>query len=361
MKTPNFIVRIPEPCHEDWNKMEPDAKGKFCNSCSKSVFDFSNKTDIEIKDILLEYKDQKVCGHFKKSQVNRPLNISINLKDLPKNISMTKAFAIALFLVFGTFLFSCTDEHGQKVNQIEIVGSKPEERIMMGDVSFVPPADYTNTIETISGDTMIEPLEATYIMNEEHVDGGISFIEIPDEMIVPVKEDTVSKEESPTEHFVLGQMVSPYIDKTGSDQTSAMDTVNLEEITIVDYLEPLVDPETMSGRTSATTGLVSICSFPADSSTIQTNVTQKNNEFIVFPNPSNGEFTIKYLVSKRTNVLLEVYDLKGILIRTIVDVADQYEGKYQIPVNLSELPNGIYLISLIKGDKKSVERLVIER
>ncbi|MBC7695177.1 MAG: hypothetical protein H7141_06995 [Burkholderiales bacterium] len=91
MKTPNLIVRIPEPCHEDWNKMQPDAKGKFCNSCSKAVFDFSTKTDQEIKQILIEYKDQKVCGHFKKSQVNRPLNIKVNFNNLPKNISFSKA------------------------------------------------------------------------------------------------------------------------------------------------------------------------------------------------------------------------------------------------------------------------------
>ena len=100
MKTPNLIVRVPEPCHEDWNSMQPDEKGKFCSSCSKSVFDFSNKTDQEIKHILLEYKDQKVCGHFKKSQVDRPLNFKINLNDLPKNISYSKAFVIAVFLVF---------------------------------------------------------------------------------------------------------------------------------------------------------------------------------------------------------------------------------------------------------------------
>ena len=45
MKDQNIIIRIPEPCHEDWNKMTPDTNGKFCGSCQKSVFDFSNKTD----------------------------------------------------------------------------------------------------------------------------------------------------------------------------------------------------------------------------------------------------------------------------------------------------------------------------
>ena len=320
MKTPNFIVSIQEPCHEDWNKMQPDEKGKFCNSCSKSVFDFSTKTDSEIKDILLEYKDQKVCGHFKKSQVNRPLNISINLKDLPKNISLTKAFAIALFLVFGTFLFSCTDNNGNKVGEIEVV-SLPQYTIGMMSVD-VPPPPPDSIIETstmMTGDTVI-------MMNEEHVDGGISFIETPNE------------------------------------NESIMDSVNLEEITIVDYLEPLIDPEIMSGRVMSTTGLISIYSVQADSITDDTNKALSiNRELNIFPNPSSGEFTVKYLVKKKTNVLLEIYDLKGILIRTLVDISNQYEGNYQIPVNLNELPNGIYLVSLIKDDKKFVERVVIER
>ncbi|HOZ86329.1 MAG TPA: hypothetical protein PL029_01165, partial [Bacteroidia bacterium] len=120
MKTQGYIVRIPEPCHEDWNSMQPHAKGKFCSSCSKVVFDFSNKTDTEIRDLLMSYKDQKVCGHFKKTQVNRPLNISVNFNDLPKNVSSTKSFAIAVFLVFGTLLFSCTNHEGNKIAEVQI-------------------------------------------------------------------------------------------------------------------------------------------------------------------------------------------------------------------------------------------------
>ena len=322
MKTSNFIVRVPEPCHEDWNSMQPDAKGKFCNSCSKSVFDFSNKTDAEIKDILLEYKDQKVCGHFKKSQVNRPLNISINFKDLPKNISMTKAFAIALFLVFGTFLFSCTDEHGQKVGKIEVVETKPQsQRYMLGMMSIdIPPPtidSITQLTETISGD-----IESVYI--EGNVAGGISFEEVNPEEIVVM--DTVVKEEPAPENFVVGMMVMSYpvIDKTDTISKDSSDINNTRRIETTEAIN-------------------------------------KTTNFVIYPNPSNGEFTITYDVIKRMNVVVNIIDLKGLLIKNVVDITNQYEGKYKIPVNLSDLPNGIYLVNLIMGNKKFVERLVIER
>ena len=322
MKTSNFIVRVPEPCHEDWNSMQPDAKGKFCNSCSKSVFDFSNKTDAEIKDILLEYKDQKVCGHFKKSQVNRPLNISINFKDLPKNISMTKAFAIALFLVFGTFLIICTDEHGQKVGKIEVVETEAQsQRYMLGMMSIdIPPPtidSITQLTETISGD-----IESVYI--EGNVAGGISFEEVNPEEIVVM--DTVVKEEPAPENFVVGMMVMSYpvIDTTDTISKDSSDINNTRRIETTEAIN-------------------------------------KTTNFVIYPNPSNGEFTITYDVIKRMNVVVNIIDLKGLLIKNVVDITNQYEGKYKIPVNVSDLPNGIYLVNLIMENKKLVERLVIER
>jgi len=319
MKPSNFIVRIPEPCHEDWNAMQPDAKGKFCNSCSKSVFDFSNKTDAEIRDILVEYKDQKVCGHFKKTQIDRPLNLQINLNDLPKNVSITKAFAIALFIVFGTFLFSCTNNQGQKIGEIEITNPKPkeEELLIMGGMSFTPPQ------EILSGDTILAIDSTTTINREEYaVAGGISFEEVAYMEEVPVVE-----EQPIIESMMVGQM-------------------------LVEYEEPK--------DTTAITPVDSIASKETEIS-FNNDVISNSTVLSIYPNPGNGEFTIKYDVLKRADVLIYIFDMKGVLVKTVVDVPQQYEGKYQIPVNLNELPNGIYIVSLINNGEKTTERLVIER
>ena len=126
MQPLNYIISIPEPCHKDWNSMTPDANGKFCNSCSKSVIDFTNKTDTEIHAMMMDRKDEKVCGHFKKTQVNRPLSLTIPFHTLPRNLSPARAFAVALFIVFGTLLFSCTNEHNQKINEINKQINQPD-------------------------------------------------------------------------------------------------------------------------------------------------------------------------------------------------------------------------------------------
>ena len=71
MKHPEIIVKIPDPCHEDWNKMSPTEKGKFCNVCTKEVVDFSAKSDEEIIKYLTN--NGNLCGRFHQSQLDRKL------------------------------------------------------------------------------------------------------------------------------------------------------------------------------------------------------------------------------------------------------------------------------------------------
>ena len=66
-------ISIPQPCHEDWNKMTPTEKGRFCASCTKEVFDFSSSTDEEL--VKLAYSGGNLCGRFRADQLEREIKL----------------------------------------------------------------------------------------------------------------------------------------------------------------------------------------------------------------------------------------------------------------------------------------------
>ncbi len=119
MKT--FAISIPKPCHEDWNKMTPDAKGAFCGSCQKTVYDFSDKTDEEIISVFEKEEKGKVCGRFAPAQLSRPV-VTFG------NVSSTNRLAVflyALLLAFGATLFSGADAFAQEVKgemKVKVMG-----------------------------------------------------------------------------------------------------------------------------------------------------------------------------------------------------------------------------------------------
>ena len=69
-----LTIKIPKPCHEDWNKMTPEEKGRHCSVCQKKVFDFTSKTDEAI--IKTIEQEGNVCGRYLNSQLNRTLILS---------------------------------------------------------------------------------------------------------------------------------------------------------------------------------------------------------------------------------------------------------------------------------------------
>ena len=72
MKKPNYIIKINNPCQENWNEMTQNDKGKHCAVCAKTVVDFSKLSDNQVIK-LIENSKGKVCGHFNKTQLNRTL------------------------------------------------------------------------------------------------------------------------------------------------------------------------------------------------------------------------------------------------------------------------------------------------
>ena len=119
---PKFKITIPKPCHENWNTMAPEEKGRFCGSCSKTVVDFTKKSTTAIQDYLVENKNQAICGHFYKKQLNS-VTIEIPHITFQQQLSSQKLFILALFFVMGTSLFSCqySDGKKQKIENIILV------------------------------------------------------------------------------------------------------------------------------------------------------------------------------------------------------------------------------------------------
>jgi hypothetical protein len=94
---PSFVINIPEPCSEDWNKMDVvDDMHRHCGACERTLVDFSVMSDDELV-IFFKQNNGKVCGRFRKDQTNR------NLTQLPEKTSKAKWWKAAALLPLSLF------------------------------------------------------------------------------------------------------------------------------------------------------------------------------------------------------------------------------------------------------------------
>lgn len=132
MKSKKINYKIEEPCHADWNQMKPEAQGRFCSSCSKTVVDFSTMSDFSIVNYLENNKHQSVCGRFAEDQLaktylwTRPHQpaFSFDLK------------AVALGLALSTF--SAIPSQAQNETPVALHDSttRPEMVMVQGAVAI---------------------------------------------------------------------------------------------------------------------------------------------------------------------------------------------------------------------------------
>ena len=62
-------INVPKPCHENWNAMTQNEKGRHCLVCEKTVIDFTTTSDEQIVKIF--ENSGNLCGRFKKNQLNQ--------------------------------------------------------------------------------------------------------------------------------------------------------------------------------------------------------------------------------------------------------------------------------------------------
>lgn len=170
---------IPKPCHENWNEMTPDEKGRFCAVCFKSVVDFTTFDENKVQDYLMQNQNKKICGRFKNEQLTPKFVFAVPQSVLIQKRSFRKAFLLVLFVVMGTTLFSCKNQDGQTVGEIAIENDSIDKtsdvidgEVLLGKVNN----DSTNSDKFVK-------LEVVKEIEINEVTVGMIMPEVPDVQI----------------------------------------------------------------------------------------------------------------------------------------------------------------------------------
>lgn len=79
-----------------------------------------------------------------------------------------------------------------------------------------------------------------------------------------------------------------------------------------------------------------------------------------YPNPFNPETTIRFEIPKQTEVRLQVFDVQGRLISTLIDFVCE-AGGHSVPFSTGDLPSGTYLYRIEAGEFSEIRKMVLLR
>ncbi|MEZ4721735.1 MAG: carboxypeptidase-like regulatory domain-containing protein [Flavobacteriales bacterium] len=121
MKAANALkLSIPTPCHEDWNAMTPQDRGRHCASCAKVVTDFSGMTDQELITYLKNGAGSG-CGRFRKDQIDRVIKEKPvqRLWSFPRFLA---ASVISYITAIGSALGQSNEKQRVEVVEMSVTG-----------------------------------------------------------------------------------------------------------------------------------------------------------------------------------------------------------------------------------------------
>ena len=212
------IIIIPEPCNESWDKMTPvnngpTGQGRHCSSCEKTVVDFTTMSNDEILGYLSRRNNERVCGRFKTEQVRQPVIISAQYL-VSARWSVTQAIRLAIFIVFSSSLFSCTNAQTGKKEKAQIViedhtSSGFYEGILLG----APEMPASPPVTTVKGEVMV----MGEFVESPTVDCLTPEVSPPDSTESRIIEGKVRKPDPLVDDsvltFTMGKVRAPIIDK----------------------------------------------------------------------------------------------------------------------------------------------------
>jgi hypothetical protein len=78
-----------------------------------------------------------------------------------------------------------------------------------------------------------------------------------------------------------------------------------------------------------------------------------------YPNPFNPT-TIRYALPKQSHVVLEVYDILGRQVKTLVNEMER-AGEYSVVFDGRSLASGVYIYRIVADHYTAVKKLLLEK
>jgi hypothetical protein len=310
-------LHIDSPCTENWSEMTSTERGAHCKKCATEVFDFTNKSNPEIRFILLDKSGQSLCGRYTTDQYES-LNTDYDAWKFNSKRSMQRAMVFSLVVVFGLTLFSCTDKQEAKSftqlqNSIVEMSSEDPVEELISEVQaeqFLPVRAKTessvkfveNTIETV-----LEIEDRELNLQEVVCSGRDQLREVTDRI-----------------SYTMGMSIL-----SGSYEEYLKVPVALENEELIQKIE------------------------------LDRNGVEYPKEFSskVYPNPAREATSLEIASPlKQEQVVIRLYDMTGKQLRGIHG-GEMERGTFTYPLDLNDLQPGMYLIIIHSAGFKETVRV----
>jgi len=114
------VIKVATPCHESWDAMHGKADKRFCDSCEKHVFNLSEMTADEARDVVTQYagSPEGLCVRYKRDHAgqmittdhpapeSRPGRLQNNTRRASRRMAGTAWEPLVLMMSFGAMATS---------------------------------------------------------------------------------------------------------------------------------------------------------------------------------------------------------------------------------------------------------------
>jgi hypothetical protein len=143
-------LRVASPCSVSWETMSGDERKRFCDSCKLNVYNFSELTAEEVRQLVAK-SEGRICGRMYKRADGTVLtkDCPVGLRAYQKRVARLAGAALATILgLFSVSFGQKDDKKAVDASTLDIIRTVSKENILSGTVTdqngaVIPNAEIT--------------------------------------------------------------------------------------------------------------------------------------------------------------------------------------------------------------------------